>query len=92
MFDPHHQIHASDTLMMSEPHHLARWSSFYHALVAKRGWRLWYYHENPGGIITREVHTTLEDLGLRPNMCCYELAFASPRAVQRSHLNSSDAP
>ncbi|KAJ1637589.1 hypothetical protein T492DRAFT_950872 [Pavlovales sp. CCMP2436] len=75
------EVHVVESLLMSSKGSdgLRMFASFYRELVEKRGFRLSYLHENPGGFTDRAVHPELLRLGLKPSMCCYEIVLVNPR-------------
>merc|ERR1712060_157453 len=69
------EVHVTKSLRVHTEEDLRTVEKFWELLLDKYGFRLWYFHENPGAHFDREVHPVLLDLGLKPNVCCYELAF-----------------
>lgn len=69
------EVHVSHSLFMRGNEGLRRFASFYDELVERRGFRLTYLHENPGGYGDRVVHPVLRQMGLKPALCCYEIVL-----------------
>jgi hypothetical protein len=75
------EVHVVTTLKMETVEQLEQMAFFWEYYVEKLGFRLWYLHTNPGGPRDRRVNSVLLDLGLEPDVCCYEIGFHRPNCV-----------
>ena len=69
------EFHVTQQLQMTTDDDITAMAKFWYLYVDQMGFRLWYMHKNPGGQNDRTVHPFLLNLGLEPNVACYEVAF-----------------
>ena len=72
------EVHVVKSLQMRTIKQLIQMSEFWRLFIEVLGFRLWYLHKNPGGPVDRVVNPILIQLGLEPDICCYEIALYRP--------------
>lgn len=72
------EVHFSETLQVKTPHQLKLIAKFWYQYIEVLGYRLWYFHPNPGGYTDRAIHPELAKLGLDKDICCYEIGLYLP--------------
>ena len=75
------EVHFTPALQMASPRALERVAAFWRYFVLNLGFRFWHIHPNPGGPQDRQSHPALVELGLHPNVCCYEISLHNPRCA-----------
>mmetsp|Transcript_353 Transcript_353/g.547 ORF Transcript_353/g.547 Transcript_353/m.547 type:complete len:121 (+) Transcript_353:556-918(+) len=66
------ELHVSPTMVAPTR---AEFVSVWDYIVEQMGFRLWYIKNNPGYARDQKVVPFLQEAGLKPRQCCYELAF-----------------
>lgn len=72
------EIHVVTTLKMETAEQLTYMAFFWDYYIEKLGFRFWYLHTNPGGPRDRRVNSVLLEMGLEPDVCCYEIGLYRP--------------
>ena len=72
------EVHVVTTLKMETASQLEYMAFFWEHYIEKLGFRFWYLHTNPGGPRDRRVNSVLLEMGIEPDVCCYEIGLYRP--------------